>query len=299
MEMHQIRYFLAVARTLNFTRAAEECNVAQPSLTRAIKNLEAELGGEMFRRERASSHLTELGRAMLPFLTHSYDSALAAKSQAESLKKGDTAVIRVALSRTVDFDVVSDALCEMEHAFDSFQFSCERVSADVIVDQLRSGDAEIVIAGPITDGWDRLDEWPLFDESYQVALRKNHALAGKVVFDVDDLSNERVITRPYCEQWQECWTMLEKYGVENAQCYEVANDHDAIRLLEAGLGIVLLPSSVRIGENLRKIPLADTFERTIRIYAVAGRRRSQALSGFMNLLRSADWTRYENPVSNG
>ena len=52
MEMHQVRYFLAVARTLNFTRAADECNVTQPSLTRAIKQLEAELGGDLFRRER-------------------------------------------------------------------------------------------------------------------------------------------------------------------------------------------------------------------------------------------------------
>ena len=50
MEMNQIRYFLAVGGTLNFTRAAEECNVTQPSLTRAVKNLEAELGGELFRR---------------------------------------------------------------------------------------------------------------------------------------------------------------------------------------------------------------------------------------------------------
>ena len=48
MEMHQVRYFLAVSRTLNFTRAAEQCNVAQPSLTRAIRQLESELGGDLF-----------------------------------------------------------------------------------------------------------------------------------------------------------------------------------------------------------------------------------------------------------
>ena len=52
MEMHQVRYFLAVARTLNFSRAAEECNVTQPSLTRAIRQLEDELGGDLFCRER-------------------------------------------------------------------------------------------------------------------------------------------------------------------------------------------------------------------------------------------------------
>lgn len=44
--MHQVRYFLAVSRTRNFTRAAEECNVSQPALTRAVKHLEAELGGD-------------------------------------------------------------------------------------------------------------------------------------------------------------------------------------------------------------------------------------------------------------
>src|SRR5215204_4277395 len=57
MEMHQVRYFLAVAEELNFTRAAERCNVAQPSLTRAIKLLEGELGGPLFNREREHASL--------------------------------------------------------------------------------------------------------------------------------------------------------------------------------------------------------------------------------------------------
>ena len=54
MEMHQVRYFLAVADTLNFTRAAELCHVSQPALTRAIQQLEEELGGLLLRRERIS-----------------------------------------------------------------------------------------------------------------------------------------------------------------------------------------------------------------------------------------------------
>src|SRR3712207_8365018 len=66
VEMHQVRYFVALCETLNFTRAAERCNVAQPSLTRAIKLLEDELGGPLFNRERNRTHLTELGRMMEP-----------------------------------------------------------------------------------------------------------------------------------------------------------------------------------------------------------------------------------------
>ena len=72
MEMHQVRYFLAVARALNFTRAAEECNVAQPSLTRAIQQLEEEFGGDLFRRERPHAQLTDLGRRMVPLMQQCY-----------------------------------------------------------------------------------------------------------------------------------------------------------------------------------------------------------------------------------
>ena len=51
MELHQVRYFLAVASTLNFTRAAEQCNVTQPALTKGVQKLEQELGGQLIYRE--------------------------------------------------------------------------------------------------------------------------------------------------------------------------------------------------------------------------------------------------------
>src|SRR6201993_2155410 len=98
MEMHQVRYFLAVARTLNFTRAAEECHVAQPSLTRAIQQLEGELGGDLFRRERPHAQLTELGQRMLPLLRRCYESALGARALASSIKSGEVGALRLALS---------------------------------------------------------------------------------------------------------------------------------------------------------------------------------------------------------
>ena len=67
MEMHQIRYFLALCDELNFTRAARRCGVTQPSLTNAIHALERELGGAVFHR-KPRIELTELGRAVRPYL---------------------------------------------------------------------------------------------------------------------------------------------------------------------------------------------------------------------------------------
>ena len=102
MEMHQVRYFLAVARTLNFTRAAEECHVAQPSLTRAIRQLEGEFGGDLFRRERPHAQLTELGQRMLPLLKQCYDSAAQRPYLASAIKSGEVGSLRLAISQTID-----------------------------------------------------------------------------------------------------------------------------------------------------------------------------------------------------
>jgi LysR family transcriptional regulator, hydrogen peroxide-inducible genes activator len=66
MKTSQIGYFLTLCEDLNFTKAAERCGVAQSTLTRAIKLLEMEFGGPLLRRERANTHLTELGRIIRP-----------------------------------------------------------------------------------------------------------------------------------------------------------------------------------------------------------------------------------------
>jgi DNA-binding transcriptional LysR family regulator len=87
MELHQIRYFLTLCDELHFTRAAERCDVAQSSLTRAIQALENELGGMLFHRERANTRLTTLGRTVKPFLEQAYSHVEWAKRQAQDFPR--------------------------------------------------------------------------------------------------------------------------------------------------------------------------------------------------------------------
>src|SRR5512145_563538 len=101
MEMHQIRYFLAVCDTLNFTRAAELCNVSQPALTRAIQKLEEELGGLLFRRERSLTHLTDLGRLMRPHLEQVFHQTETARTTAKSFLKLENAPLNLGVMCTV------------------------------------------------------------------------------------------------------------------------------------------------------------------------------------------------------
>src|SRR3954469_25195671 len=101
MEMHQVRYFLAVADTLNFTRAAEQCHVPHPALTRAIQQLEEELGGLLLRRERKLTHLTDFGRLIEPHLRQLFADAEAARSTARKFLSMEQAQIRLGVMCTI------------------------------------------------------------------------------------------------------------------------------------------------------------------------------------------------------
>jgi LysR family transcriptional regulator, hydrogen peroxide-inducible genes activator len=84
MEMHQIRYFLALSSELNFTRAAKRCGVSQPSLTNAINSLERQLGGALFRRKPRVA-LTALGSAIEPYLRQIAQAVDDARKTAQAL----------------------------------------------------------------------------------------------------------------------------------------------------------------------------------------------------------------------
>jgi hypothetical protein len=82
MTLQQLRYFITLCEERNFTRAAKRCGVTQPSLTRAVKQLEAEFGGPLFERHRKASELSDLGRLVQPYLVQIDLSATEAKRKA-------------------------------------------------------------------------------------------------------------------------------------------------------------------------------------------------------------------------
>ncbi len=290
MEMHQVRYFLAVARTLNFTRAAEECHVAQPSLTRAIKQLEDELGGELFRRERNLSHLTDLGQRMLPMLQQCYDSAMTAKSIAQTIKKGGVAPLSIALSQAVDITLLVPFITELVRALPGLELRFLRGPSREVAEQLKRGEAELGISGPLGESWERLDRWVLFQEPYLVAVRAGHPLASKPSISTADLAKERFLCRSYCEHLGELSSFLKAGGVEVDAGHKVDAERDVLELILANVGVGLMPQSSARAESVRLVPLEGlNILRDVSVYAVSGRQRSTAASTLIKMLRAADW----------
>lgn len=294
MEMQQVRYFLALARTLNFTRAAEECNVSQPSLTRAIRLLEAELGGDLLRRERRQSHLTELGQRMLPFLQQCYESALSAKNLAKAIKKNEIAPLSIVLSRSIDIDRFMPQLIELQRAYPGMQMKVRRAATGEIGDVLKEGEADLAIAGSLGETWERLDAWPLHRERFDLVLSEEHKFARSASVSRDAIASERFLRCTACEATDDFVEALGGHGVTPQEGHEVDSNDDLLALLKAGFGISIGPVSWPDEDGIVHRPLEGVdVSRTVTLYGIAGRRRSAAASTLLNLLRAADWSRFE------
>ena len=297
MEMHQVRYFLAVARTLNFTKAADDCNVAQPSLTRAIKQLEAELGGDLFRRERPVQ-LTELGQRMQPLLQQCYEAASGARSLAASLKSGEVGALRIALTHSIDLSLLIPYLDQIKRQFNRLEFRFLRGDSRQVGEFLKNGEAELGIAAELGSDWDRLDVWPLFTEGFELVVNGQHTLAKRDHVEFADLRSEQLLSRHYCEHAERINNSLREHGLDVDRKHEICSERDLIELLEADIGVAVIPHTATTPKTLKRRTVDGLdARRTVHLYGVAGRERTAVASAVMRMLRGADWQQFLNKDS--
>lgn len=290
--MQQVRYFLALSETLNFTRAAEQCHITQPALTRAIKALEEEFGGELIRREGKLSHLTDLGRRMLPLLKQCYDSALSAKAVARSVVAGEARALALGLSRTVDLRLLGSALSELFRAFPNLRLKLRRGNGPQLLECLRNGEVDLAIAGPLAETWDRLDAWPIFSESFEMLVGPSHRLATRNAPDItlSDLLEETFLLQSDSETAVEETRQLEAAGVCMERAHLVDSDGDLATLVEANIGVALAPKSALRGSGIvRHMSPNLELRRTVTLYTVKGRARSAEVGTFITQIRAHPW----------
>ncbi len=294
MEMQHIRYFLTLSRTLNFTRAADACNVSQPTLTRAIKALEAELGGDLIRRERGNSHLTPLGHRMVPFLEQCYDAAVAARTLANAVKASKVALLNLGLSCTINIASFMRPIGEILHAYPGVELKIRRGSGEAIGGMLKSGEVDLAIAGPLDETWERLDRWRMFTEPMSIVVHRDHHLARQAAVEMEHLSGERFLAIAGCEMAAAQRDYLAANEIAVANAHEVATDYDLVALMQANIGVSIMPASAP-GSPMLCRPAVRKWDlrREVSVYGVGGRQRSPVASSLLNLLRAADWAGFE------
>ena len=145
MELHQVRYALAASRTLNFTRAADECNVSQPALTKAIKTLEAEFGAPLFHREGKRMLLSEFGRSILPHLQQISHKAEATRALADNFRLLNKVPVRLGIMSTVGPVRLARMLAKFHKDFPGVDVAVSEAAAPELGNRLENGELDLAV----------------------------------------------------------------------------------------------------------------------------------------------------------
>lgn len=301
MEFNQVRYFLTLAGTLNFTRAAESCNVTQPALTRAIQKLEDELGGRLFHRERNLTQLTELGQLMLPLLEQTSAAAQAARAQALAFKRRDSAPLRLGLDHSVAAAVLTPVLSELAGRVKGFELVMRQCSTPEIAQLLLEGrlDAGLVIG--TDDLPERINRWELYNEGLAVLCPPAHRFVALDQVPVAFLAEERLLRReiPDCAITRAATALAAAKGIELQIQHSGSQEDHLHEMVKASLGIALAGTRQPVPTGLVARPVAAEAARAVVLAAIAGRQHGPGVAGFLKLVRAREWNEASGDDSGG
>lgn len=290
MEMHQIKYFLAVCSERNFTRAARFSHVSQPSLTRAIKLLEAELGGPLFRREHANSRLTELGEIIRPHLQEVWQQTNAAITHAHDFSAVSRSRLKIGIMWTIAPVLLTDLLTRARTRYQAIELQIVEGSASELHERLLGGEIGAAIYGrpePKVDA--RLVQIPLFREQLLIAMPRNHRLAGRSAIRIADLAGERYVRRPRCEYNELFTRLLRQHRVECEMPFSSERDDWALALIARDFGLGLCPQHVINHPGVVAKPLAELeLRRQVDLVVLQGGRRSDGVDALIHEAKQSD-----------
>lgn len=287
--IRQIEGFLAVAECGQFSQASRRLNTAQPALSQAIKELEAELAVRLFDRTTRRVELTEAGEEFRAAAAKIMEDLTQAVGNAKGVAERRRGKLRIAAPPLLAAAVLPQAITEYKALYPDITVELSDVGTEEIVESVRSGKADCGLGTfpPIDDGIQHL---ALVRDRLMVFCAKDHAFVEKQALCWSELVAQPVITLTR----QSGIRLLTEVGFETAQllfrpAYEVTQVSTAIALVEAGLGVAVLPTYAAAAVQDRKVvtrPLREPdLAREISLIQSSTRSAVPALTGFVPILR--------------
>jgi len=289
LDLTQIRYFLALARTLNFTRAAADCGVTQPGLSRGIQRLEETLGAPLVLRERSLTQLTEFGRAMLPLLQRTHDAAEAAMARAEERRReADEAPLRLGVCAFMAMGPLVAPIREVATRIPGARLEVRRGLAPVLLEGILQGSFDVIVGPVVGPLPDRLHSWRLWSLGIAAMLPESHALAADPgPLPIAALRDEPMVlfaTDDYAPQMRA--RMRERYGLGDVRWHSAAAADEVTAMVAAGLGWATAPEDTppAPGTRVRSLVTDPPVSLDVVMSVVAGRPMNRAVRHFHRLL---------------
>ncbi len=289
MELQQLRYFSSVADLANFTRAAEHCNVSQPSLSQQIINLEKELGHKLFHRLGRKAVLTEAGTTFLDRtrkILFEIDNASRELTDSPSLGR----LINIGAIQTLAPYILPEVIEICRDRYPNLHIIIQEDFRTALVNGVLEGELDLALVSlPVKDDI-RLDVQPIMKEPLLLVVGKNHRLATKTKVTAADLIDETFVMMGTASSLtQQVKSFCGDHHFEPKITHRCSQVPTVKALVARGVGVSVLPQITKApsdDSSLVYITLAD--EKPYRELAVIRhmqRFQSRGVALFMTILK--------------
>lgn len=289
MEMHQLRYFLAVARLGNFSRAAEECHVAQPSLSQQIQKLEEELGESLIERTPRLARLTSAGVLLVPRARQILETAELARQEIGEMEGQVRGRIAVGALPTIAPYYLPELIQSFQRAYPAVELVVHEETTAQLLRGVEDKELDLAVVSDIETSA-RLTAEALFHEELYLCLPARHPLIRQKKVTAKDLHSERFILMQegHClgaQAQQFCHTkgFRPQISCRSAQIATIQ------AMVQSGMGISLIPHMARQANSSKGIVYRSLNgvrpQREILLVRAAQRKLSAAAEAFRALVR--------------
>jgi LysR family hydrogen peroxide-inducible transcriptional activator len=291
MEIHQLRYFIAVAQTRNFSRAAERCHVAQPSLSQQIMKLEDELGEKLFERNKRDVALTPAGELFRHHAERVIDELEAAREKIRDVRGLVRGKVELGALPTVAPFFLPAALKAFSALHPGIDVSINEDTTANLARAVENKDLDLALISVPAD-IRRLVHCELFTEALWLALPAEHPFAAKSVVAARDLEREPfiVMQEGHCLGGQ-ALQFCQSRGFAPRVSFRSAQIETIHAFVAAGLGVSLVPAMALRGDGHDGVvyrPLKEKPTRQIAVIHHGTRTLSRAAKAFVDFLRNSD-----------
>lgn len=290
MELKQIRYFLNLADTLNFTRAAELSDVSQPALTKAIQRLEEELGGQLIFRDGKDTRLTELGRTIRGDFETIVKSEMKARELADLVVGERRTIVSIGVTDTMGPSPIWPFL---------EAFLAEETGTEMIITSIHSGMArELVLSGALDACFcsdvaldnPKLQGLPLYRERLLLATARGHRFADLDIVPMMALREEKYIDRVKCEFRSRAIDHFMDQDVLVRPQVQSDREDWVQSAIARDFGVSLVPEHARVSDEVVFVPVSGlNLSREISLISVFGSATSPAIRRLRDAAKTYDW----------
>jgi DNA-binding transcriptional LysR family regulator len=295
MELRHLRYFVAVAEELHFTRAAERLGIKQPPLSLQIRQLERELGTSLFHRLTRGVELTETGTLLLDEARPILDQVERIKAGVQSRTRGETGCIHLAFACATCFQpLVSGIISAYRERYPSVLVSPEQSNTARLVAALQSGEIDVAFVRPPLNDGEGLEVEPLVEESMVIVLPDSHPRAGDRSMALAAFAEKTLILFPRTigpGLHDAIIASCQRAGFSPKLGQEAPQISTTVHMVAAGFGVSIVPQSIaqirlagvayiRIEGEAPRAPISLAYRRddrstSVRNFVASARRHSR------------------------